>query len=135
MGLKKLQTLLAMSQQPLATTVHQMPPSPAPASGSQLVLCPRGCGAQLNPHKVGRHLQRVHPAIPVRQPPPKTETARKALENARKALELRRKQLENAPQKTPGESFDTSYQSPRSRKKRARLKVSNGLDWHLNNDK
>lgn len=73
-GIWKWKARLAKLNQLRATIFGQRVPSPplttAP-SARRLVLCPRGCGAQLSPHEVDRHIQQVHKSVPVRQQQPK----------------------------------------------------------------
>ena len=67
--LEKLQALIEKLRQPLVTVLKRAIPSPPlPAvvpSPSQMIGCPRGCGALLDgPESLRRHLQVTH------QPPP-----------------------------------------------------------------
>src|SRR5205807_7916294 len=67
--LRKLGARIAKLNWVRATIFGKRLPSSAPAtpSASQFVLCPRGCGARINPQDIDRHLQQVHAPAPVKQ--------------------------------------------------------------------
>jgi hypothetical protein len=72
-GLQKMKALIGELRRPFSLAVRRtVPPPVAPAapSTSQLVPCPRHCGALLEGRAaVGRHLRQAHPSAPSKQQP------------------------------------------------------------------